>query len=1287
MKTNLSSYVSTAAHTVLYTVATLLVVFALCISVIRLYPNLSDIVESRIESRLGEILNADITIESLDISRNKLFSEIVVENVKITDRKNHDNAWELRKARLSVNFVKSLLSRSLRVKEISLEGLDLLVTRDGSGNFHVNQIFFLPRTNMRNGGESKYGDVHLGLLNSNIHWTDELTDTDYLFQEIDIAIDPTSRGHDVFLSGELPPSLGKSLQAYLQIEGDIRDLENTQIDFYIKTEQFRLAEIAKRLIGASSEKVTVILNSEVWGKTTGLTLNSLRGSMQAEQIVANPGNAESDLCLSDEYIQQLSMQFDWQNVERNWQFLANNIEVVTSQRDWPETQVKFELQRHSLNGKTVFAHIGAVNLGAVCNTLHTYSPHIIRIEDHLKQFRFNADIADLFVRFDLADNHQTSFQYSMQFDDAAIWLVEGDRSLHGFSGHVEGGDVGGKVMLDSNEVVIRLPEHYPNYELKFGAQGEVLWNHQGDVYEMWSDLLEIHNDDLQLHARLNAKLVGEDIYTDSQIHVTSAKANVVGDYFPLLQKTKRTKKWFMEAIHEGDVTDATILIRGNMRSFPFHQQSGVFQTQIKVENGVLEYKKDWPKLNNVQAHIAINKDHIDVTSQQASTLNSKVKKVDISIDSFLRGILKVRGIVDGPGQNLLQFLGDADLVSKKNSVVDQIALTGDSRLEFDFSRSLSKKIIRPFEVSGNIYFLGNSLKINKVGLELSEVAGEIAFDADGASSSDDLTAIVYNQPITLSMNSLGEGASELLFQGPFDLDTYLEQRYPRFSSYFSGVAPVDGRLYLPSMFKRNNPDKLNLIVKSQLSGIKSLLPVPLDKSVDESMSASLAFDQKKGAMHWKIDDLLALHFTVNTQQPFGLNVVELGPSQQFEVQDDNITIVGSVETFPVGPWLQVYKQYINASPTKFAGTTPLPALNVGIEKLQWPQWPAQKVQLVGVPQEYEYQLSVNSTLGKGRIKIPQDKKLPVSFDMQSLILQKSASSKKTPDKIDPREVRPFLFSSKQLVLNDLKFFDVVVNASSVERGIYFDLIELAAQDLTATGTGVWEQSETQEASSLFDIRMESIDVEDSLVEMGFTSSLKKGEATTHTELHWPGAPHQFDLSKMTGYSKVNIINGSVEEIDPGGAGRLLALLNLGAISSRLSLDFKDVTNKGFTFDSIKGKLNLLEGGEVITEKIKIKASAADIEISGKTNLIDKTYDQTISVIPTVSGTFTAAGAIVGGPVGAAAGMLAERFATLVGLNKVTKTEYKMTGTWEQPVIEKVSKKINNATLATQPNGN
>ena len=1277
MKLNFSRIFSLVSHAALYTCTAILVVLAIFITIIRGYPNLSDIVESKIELRLGEILNADVSIESLDISRQRLFSQIVAENVEITDRSNVENSWALKKARLSINVYKSLLTQSLRIKEVSLEGLDLSLLRDKSGDFHVNQVFLLPKNKVNQQSKgSNYSDVHLQLLDSNIHWKDELTDTDYSFKDIDIAVDPKSKGYDVFLSGNLPEVLGKSIRANVSIEGDIKNIADAKIDFYIKTHQFRMAEIAKRFVGDSGEKVPVIIDSELWGQVANKTLTGLRGSVSADEIVAKSASSRSELCLSDEYIQQLSVQFDWKNTDRNWHFLADDINIVTSKGNWPVTQAQFQLQRHSLNAKTILAHIGNMNIGAICNTLYSYSPHIVRFEDQLQQYRINASVEDLFMRFDLKDNHQSSFQYSGQFNDVDIWLAQGDRSVNGISAFVVGGDAGGIAQLNSKNIQLGLPGTYPDFDFRFAANGELEWTHHGDVHEVRADKLKIFNDDLSMTARIDAKLIGKDFYTDSQIHVDSARANAVGDYFPLFLKTQRTKKWFTEAIHEGDVHNATIIMRGNMRAFPFHKQAGVFQAHVEVENGVLEYKKDWPKLHDVRATVSIDKDHIKIRSRQASTLGSKVKKVDVEIDSFLRAALELKGTVDGPGEDLLDFLGESNLVSKNNSVLDHISLAGDTRLDIDFSRSLSKKLILPIKVSGDIHFLGNTLDLKKVGIELNDLAGEVQFTQDGATG-EGISATVYRQPVLLSMKPAGEGASNLAFSGPFDLDAYLEQRYKKFSPFFSGVAPVDGELYLPSFFKRNNPDKLKLKISSQLNGVKSDLPSPLNKSANESLSAVLNFDQKQGSMFWQLDDLLSLYFSIKPQQPFELNLVKLGAPSKSDTNKEGLMIAGSWETLDPVLWLSAYKQFTKSVVSNDKAVKP--SIDVEFDSLQFSKWPAKNISLVGGYNDNAYELNLDSSLGKGRVQLPDDKSLPMVIGMKTLTVNKSQSEdKKSSVDVDPRDTRPFLFSSQQLIFNDLKFSDVVVNTSAVEQGLNFDEIKLAAQDMTVAGNGTWLLT-NQTAKTSLDLQLESIDVEDSLTDLGFESSLRKGELSSTMNIHWDAAPHQFELNKLGGIANFKMKDGSVTEVNPGNAGRLLALLNLGAISRRLSLDFKDVTNKGFTFDSIKGVLNLSKGGTLQTDKISIKASSADIKINGETNLIDQTYNQNITVTPAVTGTLTAAGAIVGGPVGAAAGMLVDRVGSAVGLNKVTNIEYKMTGTWQAPVIEKVNKRKNNAT--------
>lgn len=1292
MKFNRSTIFGILSHAILYTVTALLVSFAIFISIIRWYPNLSQVVEQKIETRLAEVLNAEIVIGSLDVSRDKLFSEIVAYNVRIIDRQDPDNVWQVDKAKLAVNLSKSLLTRSLRIKEVILSGMDVSLLRDSAGDLHVNQTFLLPAGNMTgagNGGAAgQYADVRLALVKSNIHWVDELTQTNYLFEDIDISINPNARGYDVFLSGDLPDVLGKSLRAYVRFEGDIKKLSDASIEFYVSTEQFHLSEVARRFIGDSGDKVPVVIDSEVWGRYSDNTLSALQGSMSAERIVAEPQQINPDLCLSDEYIQQVSMQFEWQNINRDWHFLANNVEVVTSRRDWTRGDIQIKLQRHSLNAKTILAHIGTMNLGAICNTLHTYSPHIVRFEDQLKDYRINGNIEDLFIRFDLSENHQSSFQYSAGFSDASLWMREGDRLISGVGGYVKGGDAGGKVLLDADDVHVKVPDQFPGFTMQFATNGSFHWTHTGHQHEFQTDNLQISNHDLSMDARFYVKLADGDIYTDSQIHLSHANARAVGDYFPLFAKTRTTKKWLTESIHKGDVTNAAVLLRGNLRAFPFHQASGVFQTHVNVENGVLEYKKTWPQLENVQASVTIEKDRINVTSEHATTLNSKVKEVDIQIDSFLRAILTLNGTVDGPAQDMLNFLAEANMVAKTDSIVDQINLDGDSRLEIDFSRSLSRKIDFPPQVSGDIHFLGNTLNIDKAGITLEELAGEVAFDAEGASS-DMVIARLFGHPVEIALRPAGEGASQLNFSGLFDLGEYLSQQYPHLQSFISGSTPVEGELFMPSFLRHNNPDKLMLKVNSDLTGIRSKLPRPLEKSPPSAMSAIFNYDQKQGVMSWHLADLIGLHFTLVPRQPLTLRLIDLDARDNPVIPDQGMMIRGSWDELAPDLWLAAHQQFLNAG--RHESAAPLPDVQVNIKSLDWPAWPAQNVALVAGEEKNNYVIRLDSSLGKGVIDVPHNSGEAIRLDMESLTLggakqPPQASYRRASDDagksvhelIDPRQMRAFQFFSDRLILNEIKLSDVLIDASVSDSGILFNDIQISAQDMNSSGTGSWTVQGGQHTTA-FDFQLESIDVEDTLTDLGFNSSLKKGEATASGNLAWHAPPYHFSLDKLYGRANFTINDGSVSEIDPGNAGRLLALLNLGAISRRLSLDFKDVTDKGFTFDAINGKLQLDAGGDLKTENVSIKSSAADIEISGKTNLVEQTYDQTIFVTPAVSGALPAVGALVGGPVGAAGGILAEQIAKVVGLNKVSEIEYKMTGTWQSPEIERVNeRKINQA---------
>lgn len=161
---------------------------------------------------------------------------------------------------------------------------------------------------------------------------------------------------------------------------------------------------------------------------------------------------------------------------------------------------------------------------------------------------------------------------------------------------------------------------------------------------------------------------------------------------------------------------------------------------------------------------------------------------------------------------------------------------------------------------------------------------------------------------------------------------------------------------------------------------------------------------------------------------------------------------------------------------------------------------------------------------------------------------------------------------------------------------------------------------------------------------------------------------QFSLDKLNGDLSLDIRNGQLLELSPG-AGRVFGLLSLQTLPRRLTLDFSDVFKKGFTFDRIKGSF-LLERGDAYTTNLYLEGPAARIDISGRTGLSVKDYDQLVTVTPHVTASLPLAGALVGGPVaGGVLYAIDKLFKTTI--DKISQVQYTITGNWDEPRVVKL----------------
>lgn len=197
----------------------------------------------------------------------------------------------------------------------------------------------------------------------------------------------------------------------------------------------------------------------------------------------------------------------------------------------------------------------------------------------------------------------------------------------------------------------------------------------------------------------------------------------------------------------------------------------------------------------------------------------------------------------------------------------------------------------------------------------------------------------------------------------------------------------------------------------------------------------------------------------------------------------------------------------------------------------------------------------------------------------------------------------------------------------------------------------------------------------------FLQNLKVKEKVTGGEfdfdirLSCECAPWNMDYQAVTGYATMNVKKGVFTEKDPN-IGRILSLLNIKSIAKRLELDVGDVTSEGFAYDNIDASIHIANSVAQI-DKFELNATSGVIVLTGQSNIIDEEYDMVAKVSPAIGDAVPAATAIAGGgTIGLGIWLIDEALfdGKLIDkvFGKVVAFEYKITGSWDEPIIENIS---------------
>jgi len=812
--------------------------------------------------------------------------------------------------------------------------------------------------------------------------------------------------------------------------------------------------------------------------------------------------------------------------------------------------------------------------------------------------------------------------------------------------------------------------------------GEVFWQKEGNSWLLGADKFLFENPHLSINTDFKLWfLENKKTFLDLSGFFSDVNVIEIPLYLPSKVMSKGLFEWLDNAFDAGTATDGGVLFRGQLERFPFADNSGVLDISFNTEKVLLDYQKNWPKIKNIDSLIQFTEKGMSVDAQHSEIFSAVSKNIQADIEDYLKSILTVKGDVNTTIKDALKYLKQSELVS--NDVLEMLDAEDNIKLNLDLIIPTEEG-----EADTKIVISLNDADYYPPGFErkqayIRHIKGDVIVHNEQINAKK-LQASIMNSPAEFSIKSaahlskknhepfisiLADSRISLQQLEEFDL---LPKRFDSIKEHLSGGSKVSLAVKLP-----NEEQGFSFNIESNLIGLSSDLPLPFKKTKTESSPFKLSYEQllasassknttktftqlstknttkettKSKAKSSAATSAKSSYFNLDYSDQISLALLLNTSAKEFDVLKGNIVfsegraklpeknvfrISGSVSETPMEEWSILLEQFnkdiVDVAPVKKKTFIPI---ELALSQLILPEFNGSAYN-----QEKAAQHAKTNTQGKIKvISLVNPGQFPlVNGSIQSLMLGKTDLGKFT------------------------------IQSSRLDKDIIFDVLRLEGDYFSFEGDAGWHHwyniPEVNLAGKLKIPSMEKL-----LEALKFDKSISHGKGKVSGFLKWKGAPSDISRKSVAGNIRIDVQKGSFVDAKPGTAGRILGLLNLNKLARRVTLDFSDVKDKGFSFDKISGDFRLMYGN-AYTENLHVLSPSADLSITGRTGMVAEDFDQQVVVIPEISATMPLAGAAIGGPAGAAIGWLGQK---LLGkeINKLSTFNYTVMGSWLDPKIER-----------------
>jgi len=1287
----------------------------------------------RIEELASEAIGLKLTIGSIQVRSSGWVPAFELRGVRLFDREGRE-ALHLDRVHTAL-AVQSLLALTLRFEQVLIDGARLEVRRDTSGRWHAAGLDWDGSVGSGDARARDWflKQHEFVVRNAELHWTDERSSSAPLvLTQLDLVLRNGLRQHALRLDATPPPEWGQRFtlrgrfsQPLLAPAGELRRWSGT---LFAEFPQADAAQLRRHLAlpfelgeGDGALRAWVDISDGTPRKATldfalravsvqlasslpPLDLQQLQGRLDVERDAAGIRLRAHDLA----FLTGDGLAWPAGGLSVAWRQAQNLRESWTAST--PVTGGEVNAQRLNLD---TLARIGErAPLGEPLRAL-------------LAGLAPRGTLDNLKARWAGPLDQPASYQVDAQLSDLALQAAEvAARSSPGRPGLRQGklqlsaNERGGEANLAIEDGALVFPGLWEQPEVPVDElQAALTWRilatpGQPSAFELNLSATRVANVDLQGEVEASWRSGAGDGHgrgarfpgtLDLNAKLQRARAESVARYLPL-GIAAAARHHVRDAVQGGSITSAAFKVKGDLADFPFHSvREGELRITLQVrdlvyaflpsragEGGQPAFVSPWPAVQQASGEIEFDRLAMKLRRLQGRLWGYELRDVQGGIADLAapQQLLTLRGQGSGPAADLLRFVRLAPLGQHVGEALETLSLTGPSELKLDASIPLAGSLATTLR--GSLQLAGNDLRLHPDMPPLLGARGTVDFSPQGLVLRA-LNARLLGGDTTLDGNIGVDGTLRLSAQGTATAEALRGTAQPaalaRLGSLLRGQAAWRGTLAVAE-------GRSDISLQSNLVGMQIDLPAPLGKTTAAStlplrLQLSPLADpttKARDSLQFELGDLLKAQFQRDLSGPEprvqrgSIAVLDtLPPLPATGVQAalnlgrvdlDAWQALAERSSAPGEPWADGYlPQTIQLradelrSGARFLSHVQATLSSQGPPTEPWWKANLKADQLAG---DIEYRPPSGSALAGRvmarlqRLAVPQSEVSAV----EGLLSQPPASVPALDIVVDEFDLRGRKLGRLQVLAVNRQ-----LPGRAGQREWQLDRLDLDVPEAQLRATGRWAAGGSRRMA--LDFKLTLADSGAFLERLGAGKALHGGKGGMQGQLSWAGSPLTLDYPSLEGQLRLDVDAGRFLHAEPGSA-RLLGVLSLQSLPRRLSLDFRDLFEEGFAFDSIEGDVKVARG-VAQTSDLRMLGAQATVLMQGSADLLRETQDLRVLIVPNFDATGAALATMVINPA-IGLGTLFAQWMLREPLIAAGTSELHITGSWAEPQVQRVDRR-------------